>query len=184
MSDIDQQIANLSPAKRAILEHRLREKAAKTQSQIKTIDRLGPLPLSFAQQRMWFIDQLEPGNPIYNRPTYFRLRGTLNVEVLTQSLVEVARRHEVLRSHFPSINGKPTLNIVPEILLSLPVTDLSLLSEPTEQLQTHLCQEAQQPFDLANGPLLRSQLIKLGETEHLLLITLGLTQWIEASWSK
>ncbi|MBT9312778.1 non-ribosomal peptide synthetase [Leptothoe kymatousa] len=173
-NNIEQQIASLSPAKRAILERRLQEKAVQPKPQIEKIDRSGPLPLSFAQQRLWFIDQLEPGNPAYNRPTYFQLTGVLNVEALTQSLNEIVRRHEVLRSHFLTINGQPALKIQPVLLISLPVIDLSQLSgdEQSEQVQNIVCEEAQKLFDLDKDPLIRSQLLRLGEREHHLLITL------------
>ncbi|MEM9807083.1 MAG: condensation domain-containing protein, partial [Cyanobacteria bacterium P01_D01_bin.56] len=164
-NNIEQQIAQLSPAKRAILEQRLQQKVVKAHTQIEPLGHTGPL--SFAQQRMWFIDQLEPGNPVYNRPTCFRLVGVLNIEALTQSLHEVVHRHGVLRSHFPLINGQPSLNIIPKLQLPLSVTDLS-----QNELQTQLCQEAQKPFDLAQGPLIRARLFKLDKTEHYLLITL------------
>ncbi|NEQ54174.1 MAG: hypothetical protein F6K11_29260 [Leptolyngbya sp. SIO3F4] len=172
MNNTEQTITDFSSTKRALLEQRLKEDVAPVQLQIETIDRSAPLALSFAQQRMWFTHQLAPENPTHNRPTYFRLTGTLNVEVLAQSLNEIVCRHEVLRSYFPIVNGQPSLKIIPELLLPLSINDISDLSKQTEQLQTLLRQEIQKPFDLANGPLIRTQLLKLGETEHLLLITL------------
>ncbi len=160
MDNLNQQISVLSPEKRVLLENWLKEKAARTQpgQSIPKLQRSEPLLLSFSQQRMWFVDQLEPGNPAYNRPTHFRLTGELKVDVLTHSLNEIVRRHAILRSRFPSVKGEPTVEIAAALTLSLPIVDLRDLPVPTqtEQVQQIAAQAAQKPFDLARGPLLRS----------------------------
>ena len=86
-------------------------------------------PLSFAQQRLWFLDQLEPGNPIYNIPSALRLAGSLNITALEQSFNEIVRRHKVLRTTFAMMDEQPVQVIVPELRITLPVADLKELSE-------------------------------------------------------
>ncbi|NOK23394.1 non-ribosomal peptide synthetase, partial [Corallococcus carmarthensis] len=130
-------------------------------------------PLSFAQQRLWFIDQLEPGSPLYNIPVAVRLDGMLNVGVMERALREVVRRHEVLRTTFVDGDSGPVQQVWPEVGLSLGVRDLS---ECTEEEQASLArarieQEVLRPFDLANGPLLRALLLNLGERRHVLVVT-------------
>ncbi|HKG81124.1 MAG TPA: amino acid adenylation domain-containing protein [Pyrinomonadaceae bacterium] len=141
---------------------------------LQSVSREGPLPLSFAQQRLWFIDQLEPGNPFYNLPIARRLRGTLNVEALREALTEIVRRHEVLRTSFTSIDGQPLQVIAEPKPLHVPVTDLSdlPLDEREAETRRQLHKELRQPFDLQCGPVFRVQLLKLTEDEHVLLLTL------------
>ncbi|HVR99977.1 MAG TPA: non-ribosomal peptide synthase/polyketide synthase [Thermoanaerobaculia bacterium] len=132
------------------------------------------LPLSFAQQRLWFIDQLEPGSPAYNMPTALRASGRLSVEALARSLTEVARRHEPLRTVFrPSENG-PLQVIEAPGPIDPPRIDLSGLGEPEREREVGrlAIEEARRPFDLGRGPLLRSALLELGEKEHVVLFTL------------
>ena len=132
------------------------------------------LPLSYAQQQLWFLEQLEPGNPVYNRPAFFRLTGRLDVAALEQSLNEIVQRHEILRTTFSSLDGRPFQRISPCQSLHLPVVDLSGLSRTALEAEARrlAAEEAQQPFDLAHGPLLRATLLWLGDEEHLLLLTL------------
>ncbi len=130
-------------------------------------------PLSFAQTRLWFLAQLDPGHPFYNMPSTLRLRGPLDVGALERSLDTIVRRHEVLRTAFPSLDGKPLAVVIPELRLGLPVDDLS--SRPAagrwpEALQ-EARREAQAPFDLARGPLMRARLLRLDAQDHLLLLT-------------
>lgn len=130
-----------------------------------------PMPLSFAQQRLWFLEQLEPGIPVYNRPVVLRLTGKLNIEVLDRCLNEVIRRHESLRSSFPAIDGEPCLVISPNMTLLLPIVDLTSFSvneREAEALRRAAC-ESCQPFDLAAGPLLKARLFHLDVEKHLLL---------------
>ncbi|WP_375498297.1 amino acid adenylation domain-containing protein [uncultured Nostoc sp.] len=134
----------------------------------------GKLPLSFAQQRLWILEQFDPGNSVYNIPLAYRFTGSLNVVLLEQCLVEIVRRHEILRVTFTSIDGKPSQVISPDITLYLPLVDLSQL--PLEQREIEdkrlAAQEAQQPFDLLQGPLFCFKLLRLTEKEHVLLLIL------------
>jgi amino acid adenylation domain-containing protein len=135
-----------------------------------------PLPLSFAQQRLWLIDQMEPGSAAYNMPLAVRLDGDLDPAALAWALAGVVRRHEVLRTTFHHLRGDPVQVIAApeEGGLPLPIVDLSDL--PAERRRTTgealLADEAVRPFDLARGPLLRLGLLRLGPSEHLLLLTL------------
>ncbi|MBN4004178.1 amino acid adenylation domain-containing protein [Nostoc sp. LPT] len=133
----------------------------------------GKLPLSFAQQRLWILEQFDPGN-VYNIPLAYRLTGLLNVALLEQCLVEIVRRHEILRVTFTSIDGQPSQVISPDMTLNLPLVDLSQL--PLEQREIEekrlAAQEAQQPFDLLQGPLFRFKLLRLTEQENMLLLNL------------
>ncbi len=132
------------------------------------------LPLSFAQERLWFLDQLEPGNAFYNVPLALRLSGSLDLSCLTRALREVIRRHEVLRTSFPSVDGRPVPVIHDDVPLQVPVDDLSALPEEERESIAHQEAEieARRPFDLATGPVIRARVLRLAETEHALLLTL------------
>jgi acyl carrier protein len=149
----------------------------KSESQIPTIrpvPRSDELPLSFSQQRLWFLDQWEPASPFYNSPSVLRLSGRLELAVLQRTLFEVVRRHEVLRTYFPSVAGQPRQRIVERWQPALPLIDLSGLDQALAQEATKwlVQREALQPFDLATGPLLRATLLRLGAEEHVLLFTM------------
>ncbi len=174
-NNINNYIAQLSPAKRALLEQRLKQKAAQTAAET-SIPRLrdrDSAPLSFSQVRMWFLDQFEPGNPAYNRPSNIHITGQLNVTVLEKSLNEIIRRHDILRTKFPAVDGQPTQVIVPTLTLSLPIIDLSNLPQNQQEgeVQRLATQEAQQPFNLSKLPLIRATLLQQAQEEHILLIT-------------
>ena len=132
------------------------------------------LPLSFAQQRLWFLDQLEPNSPFYNNPSAFRLKGRLDTAALERSLNEIIRRHEVLRTSFRLAGSEPVQQIAAELTLTIPHHDLRHLDETErEAAALRLAQEeAMRPFDLAQGPLLRAALIRLAEDDDVLLLTL------------
>ncbi|MET0646190.1 MAG: amino acid adenylation domain-containing protein [Pyrinomonadaceae bacterium] len=134
----------------------------------------GRLPLSFAQQRLWFIDQLEPANPFYNIPVAVRLSGRLNVEALGRTLTEVVRRHEVLRTHFTEVEGEPVQVISPAGALELPLTDLGGMNDGARESEARrlTAQEGRTPFDLGRGPLIRARLLRLSEEEHVALLTM------------
>jgi len=140
---------------------------------VKT-DRNSGVPLSFAQQRLWVIDQLEPGSSAYNIPLAEHISGTLNVAALEQSFNELVRRHESLRTTFKISAGQLVQVINEPQRLRLEVTDLSRLPEAEREREAarESHEEAQQPFDLVHGPLLRVRLLKLDEEEHLLLLTM------------
>jgi amino acid adenylation domain-containing protein len=141
---------------------------------IVTVPRDGKLPLSFAQERLWLVDRLEPNNTAYNMPAALRLVGSLNIAALEQSFNEIVRRHEVLRTSFTEVNGQPVQAIAPSLTLKIPVVDLQALPETERDAEVLrlAAQETQLPFDLAWGPLLRVTLLKLGLSEHVLLLTM------------
>ncbi len=141
---------------------------------IRVAPRTGPLPLSFAQQRLWFIDQLEPGSPLYNVPVALRVAGALSASVLARTLGEIVRRHEVLRTIFSSSDGAPVQRVQPAVPLALPVIDLSALPAPVrEELPFPLVSaEASRPFDLTRGPLLRVTLLRMRGDDHVALLVM------------
>jgi acyl-CoA synthetase (AMP-forming)/AMP-acid ligase II/acyl carrier protein len=132
------------------------------------------LPLSFAQERLWFLDQYEPNSSVYNTPSALRLRGFLNIGALEQSLNEIIRRHESLRTTFTMVGREPIQLIASPVEFSLAVVDLRGHSEGEreEEAQRLVAEEAHRPFDLANGPLFRSKLLRLTEDDHVLLLTM------------
>ncbi|MEH2082699.1 MAG: condensation domain-containing protein [Nostoc sp.] len=177
MSDLSQKIAALTPGKRQLLLQRLHNKkgGVSLRSQIVPQSReLNSFPLSFAQQRLWFLDQLQPGNSAYNISVPMRLGGWLNVAALEQSFKEVVKRHEVLRTTFTVVDGQPLQVIASSLRFTLPVVDLQEL--PQNQREAEVLrlasEEAQQPFDLARGPLLRVTLLQLAAAEYALLLTM------------
>ena len=131
------------------------------------------LPLSFGQQRLWFIDQLEPGSSVYNFPAAVRLKGPLNLVALEQSLNEIVKRHEALRTTFGVVDGRPVQVIAPLVTLTLPLVDLRELTESGREteLQRLVTNEARRPFDLAEGPLVRAMVLRLDENEHVGVLT-------------
>ncbi len=176
VSALSTRLNHLSLAKRALIEKRLRGQLSRaTESPAipkRTADETAPL--SFAQHRLWFVDQLESGSASYNMPAAVRLAGELQIDALGRSFSEIIRRHEILRAVFTNIDGNPVQTIKPAIPLTLPVIDLSQLDkkEREAELRRLTSEEAQRPFDLESGPLLRVSLVKLGEEEHVLLLTL------------
>lgn len=136
--------------------------------------RSNDITLSFAQQRLWFLDRLEPHTATYNIPSAIRLSGNLNVTALEQSVNTVIDRHESLRTVFRDVNDAPMQTILPSFVISLPCLDLRDHSESERELalQRQLRAEAERPFDLACGPLIRSQLWRLTPHEHVFLLNL------------
>ncbi|HEX8274758.1 MAG TPA: amino acid adenylation domain-containing protein [Longimicrobiaceae bacterium] len=139
------------------------------------VPRDGPLPLSFAQQRLWFFDQVEPGSAVYNIPAALRMRGRLDAGVLERSLTEVVRRHEALRTVFRTgDDGEPAQVVLPAAPVALARIDLSAL--PAGEREARLAEaaraEAAAPFDLRRGPLLRAALVLLGDADAALLFTM------------
>ncbi|MBP0011694.1 MAG: amino acid adenylation domain-containing protein [Roseofilum sp. SBFL] len=133
-----------------------------------------PLPLSWAQERLWILDQLEGESSIYNVPGAFRITGDLQVSILELALAEIIRRHEVLRTRFESVNGTPVQVIDSLVEFQLPIEDWQDLppTQQQEELNQEIGREAQAPFDLATGPLLRVSLVRLSRTESVLLANL------------
>ncbi|MDR3670144.1 MAG: amino acid adenylation domain-containing protein, partial [Holophaga sp.] len=146
-----------------------------TLATIPLADRSTPLPLSFAQQRLWFLDQLEGGqSSAYLLPFALRLTGSLDSAALRQALQQLVDRHEVLRTSFVVVDGEAFQSIAPVLELALPLTDLSTLpAEEREQEALRLAQEdASTGFDLAQSPLIRFTLLRLDELEHVLLVNM------------
>ncbi|HEX9935555.1 MAG TPA: amino acid adenylation domain-containing protein, partial [Longimicrobium sp.] len=136
--------------------------------------RTGALPLSFAQERLWFIDRLEPGSAAYNLSVAWRLGGALDEAALERALGEIVRRHEALRTVFGEVDGSPVQIVAPFGGFALPVEDLSGLSEAERgaAARRRAGEEAVLPFDLAAGPLFRAALLRLGEEDHVLLLSM------------
>src|ERR1700683_3192806 len=131
------------------------------------------IPLSYAQQRLWFIDQLEGGTPQYNVPDAFHIRGELDLGVLSQAINTIVERHESLRTRFDAVEGEPVQIIEPATAVEIPLEDLSALPSEvqSERLAESLRQEWYRPFDLRFGPVLRLRLLKFGRLDHFLLRT-------------
>src|SRR5689334_13550350 len=135
-----------------------------------------PLPLSYAQERLWIFDRLNPNSPVYNVSGGVHLKGHLDLSALERSVNEIVKRHEVLRTNFMIVDGQPRQNVLPDLQLEIPVIDLSKAAtvdreEEVQRLVEKLAaEEVRQPFDLSSGPLLRMKILKLSEAEHVLLV--------------
>ncbi|MUG96209.1 amino acid adenylation domain-containing protein [Scytonema sp. UIC 10036] len=164
MDDISAYINQLSPEKQELLELLISEAATE----------FNCFPLSFAQQRLWFVEQLNPNTSTYNIFAAVQLTGLLNVTVLHESVNEIVRRHEALRTTFTTIKNQPMQLVASAISVNLPVVDLRKLpqSEQDAEVQKLALAEAQQPFDLTKSPLLRMTLLQLSEEKHILLLTM------------
>ena len=174
MSSMDQRLATLSPEKRALLMQQLARKAVVTpQNEIGRRVRPERLPLSSAQQRLWILDQIDPGNSVYNVTSFMRFRGHLDIDVLERTLSEIMRRHESLRTVFVKDEEGPRQVILPAEPLRLAKHDVSNQEgDAREQAAMALAAaDAAAPFDLAKGPVLRGTLIRVAADEALLLLS-------------
>jgi len=179
MADLEKFSEGLSPKKRELLELLLKERKQKTEAapdkpvvSIPRRQQLSPAPVSFAQQRLWFIDQLDPGTPAFNIPAAVRMRGPLNVEALELSFAEIVKRHETLRTSFGSEDGTPVQIIAEHAAVPIPVIDFRKFPadqrmKETQRLVTRDCQRS---FDLKECPLMRATLICLDEDDHVLIL--------------
>jgi hypothetical protein len=182
-------VSGLSPAKRRLLLQKLKEQSAQRPepegeaSGPSPTPRDGEIPLSFPQQRLWFLDRFEPGGNFYNVPAAFRLLGTLDRGTLEGALGEIVRRHESLRTTVPTIDGQPRQRIAPPAPLRLSVIDLTSLAPAARDAEARAVTvaEAERPFDLALGPLFRATLVLLAPLEHVLV--LNLHHLISDGWS-
>jgi acyl carrier protein len=156
------------------IEEALKTEAGMTAPPLQPLAKENHLPLSFAQQRLWFLDQLEPGSTAYNMPTSLRLSGKLNVPALERSFSEVVRRHAVLRTRIESVDGTPMQVVMPAEAVDLPVLDLRLIAEEerADVVRQIAVEEGQRLFDLSQGELLRQTLLRVNEEEHVLLFTM------------
>ncbi|HLL47981.1 MAG TPA: condensation domain-containing protein, partial [Longimicrobiaceae bacterium] len=138
------------------------------------VEHSGDLPLSFAQERLWFLDRLQPESAFYVVPLALRLTGALHAGALERALGEVVRRHAVLRTVFPERGGAPVQVIAPFAGLALPVEDLSALdgADREAKVRRRASSDARRPFDLAAGPVFRARLLRLGADENVLLVSM------------
>jgi NRPS condensation-like uncharacterized protein len=180
MSSSSHDLSELTPEQRALLMMRLKKKSpaqaksAPRAQDIRPVSRDAPLPLSFAQQRLWFLHQLDADDPSYNVPYAVGLTGHLDTAVLKRTLNEITRRHEVLRTSFPATEGKPLQVISPAQDMSLPLVDLREMSATATEPEVErlIAGDARRPFDLESGPLMRATVLKLKEEEYILLFTM------------
>ena len=178
--------ANTSAEKRKLIELLLEKKGLNRSSsnaipQAKAVG--DSYPLSFAQQRLWFLDQLDPGIPLYNIPTFIRLRGQLNLTALEKTFNEIVSRHKVLRTTFSIRDGQPVQVIAPASPKLFSVVDLSELpsAERESEAKRLADREAVQRFDLSRGPLLRVCVVCLSPEDYILLFTMH--HIISDAWS-
>jgi len=175
MSVLSTRIAGLSSAQKALFMKRL--KASKESTAGGEIKRRSSganmSPLSFAQERLWFLDHLEPG-VAYNLPFALRLLGRLDVKRLEQCVNEIVQRHEILRTTFDQVAEQPVQVIAPRLLLTIPVTDLRQLSaaERKAETQSLISRAARQNFDLSRGPLLSCAVLQLADQEYVWMLTM------------
>ena len=167
---------DLSDKRQALLEALLREEGVAASKTERIPPRTGDaeIPLSFAQQRLWFLDKFAPGNTAYNIHDALSISGPLNIEALKRSLNEIIRRHEALRTNFSSIEERPVQVISPSSPLNLPIVDLSGISksERESRIRSYCFDEAHRPFDLEKDPLIRAALLHLEDEDHVLLLTM------------
>ena len=173
MSEIEKRLADLSIEKQKLLAERLYAKKRSGQT-VETIPRRGDtdaLPLSFAQEQLWILNQLEPHNEAYTIAQLLYLAGTLDTKALESSLSDIIQRHEILRTSLPVTNGEAKQQVSSPVPVSLSFVDLSgLESEEREAAaKRSILEAARQPFDLTHGPLVRFTLVRLSEDDHQLL---------------
>src|ERR1700692_3086451 len=135
---------------------------------------LAGLPASFAQERLWFLDQLEPGTAAYNLVRAFRITGPLNTDALLSGVAAVVRRHESLRTVFKSVDGLARQIVLPEADVAVPTLDLTDLPQ-SQRKSTALriaSEEGKKPFNLTRGPLLRTVLLKLDRDQYILVLAM------------
>ncbi|MCI0767842.1 non-ribosomal peptide synthase/polyketide synthase [Bacillus sp. TL12] len=171
-SDLLAKLSSLSPEKRAWLQKQMQKKENKE-----------ALPLSYAQQRLWFMDRFNPNSSLYNIPTVWHLKGNWIPEALEKGFNRLIERHESLRTVFKKVGEQPVQQIVEFLPRALPVRDYSQLplEVKEKEVDSLIAREAQEPFDLMNGPLIRNQLVQLEKDEWLLLCTMH--HIISDAWS-
>jgi amino acid adenylation domain-containing protein len=177
MKDLSERLAALTPAQRALLEARLREKglSAPRDAVIRPIpgrETLPWFPTSLDQERLWFIDQMEPGNPAYNIHTSTRLTGPMDAALMRRAINASIARHEVMRTTLRVVDGRPVQVVAPTMEIDLPVTDLTSVPDHEKEaagLQAAVDAAAVR-FDMERGPLVRATLIRLAPEDHILTI--------------
>jgi len=173
MSSIHRDTFLVSPKKRALIEAMLRKEGVVSAAadQIPRRGDRGPAPLSFAQQRLWFFDQFEPGSPVYNLTAPIAFEGNLDITALNRAFNFIVQRHEALRTRFDFRDGQPVQIIAPAQTIDMRLIDLSHFQHEEQQAKTEniLREESIRPFDLKQGPLLRTTLLRVHEKKHILL---------------
>ncbi len=175
MTSGTRQVVDIPADKLSLLVEQLKRKQdAARAPQLRPVPRAGLLPLSFSQQRLWFLEQLEPGTAFYNLPWAMRFRGGLRREVLAAGVDELVRRHESLRTRFEHADGRPHQVVDPPRPLPLPLIDLAALPPAgrERELLRLVTADARRPFDLARGPLIRLLFVELGAGEQAVLYNL------------
>ena len=172
----DPSLSNISQAKRDLLAKYLRGELQQPTS-ARSITRRepgSPLQLSFAQERLWFLDQLNPESAVFNVPLTVKLTGAIDAEALWRSVNEIVRRHEILRTTFLTRDGLPEVLVAPELNIELPVIDLTVYPTSQRESQAHvfLSEEEQRPFDLTHGPLIRTKLFRLSDRDHRFIVNM------------
>jgi len=162
MNDFKERIANLSPEARALFDAKLRRKTATRQHTLPRSGQPQAFPLSFAQQRLWFMQSLEPGSGSYNIANVVHLRGPLDVAALMWSLNEIVKRHESLRTAIVEDGDRAMQAIAANVVFPVPLFELRELSPA----------EAEAVFDLASAPLMRACLARPADEEHVLYLTI------------
>jgi len=165
-------IAGLSPDKREWLEKRLEGRTIGRGHGITPRPRTGNLPLSFSQQRLWFVSQMAPSSSFYNLNVAIRLAVYFDPPILERTLNEIVRRHESLRTTFGVMDGQAVQVIAPALVIRLREVDLRSNPERESEAMRLATEEAIQPFDLTRGPLIRASLLEMGEADSILLVTL------------
>ncbi|HEX2202459.1 MAG TPA: amino acid adenylation domain-containing protein [Longimicrobium sp.] len=158
----------------AAVDALLREGAGVAAPPVRHVEHGVDAPLSFAQERLWFVDRMEPGSPVYHMPSTYRLVGPLDVDALRRAVEALVRRHETLRTSFPEVDGVPVQRVAPAGPVDVPVHDLSHLPEEErgEALHARARENAMAPFDLAAGPVFRASLVRMAPDDHALLFNL------------
>ena len=168
-------LEKLTPAQRELFMLRMskasKEKIQKNKIQKKSEEGV-PFPLSFAQIRLWFLDQLEPGNPVYNMPAAVDISGNFDVEILEKAINEIIRRHHSLRTSFAPVDDSPMQTINPLIPIKIPVVEINGLKgeEQNRKISELIREEAKIPFDLKKAPLIRAKVFKLAEDNHIITL--------------
>ncbi|MEM1366471.1 MAG: amino acid adenylation domain-containing protein, partial [Cyanobacteria bacterium P01_H01_bin.15] len=170
MASLNDRLSQLSPEQRQLLAKKLRQK----QSHISPRPAGQKTILSFAQQRMWLLYRLDPDSEAYNFPCFLSFQGDLKIKVLERVLNEIVRRHEILRSRFPEVNGEPTVKIIDDFKLTLEPISLENLDRAEQQsrVQQLASQEAKNPFDITQDALIRGKILTLDDHQYVLLLTL------------
>jgi len=156
------------------VEELMQDPGSEDTPSIQKVPRDHFMPLSYAQQRLWFIDQMQPGQSTYNVPAAVRVQGIIDVGALERAFSEIVRRHEPLRTRFAVVQGEPHQVIEDPAEFQIQMIDLTASPAPQRDEQAKLLtkEEAKQPFDLGRGPLLRVKLLRLSDDDHALLLTM------------